>query len=212
MAPSVNAVAWQPKEGTISLEEFFRLIMRMCRITLETCLKHLHYRKPGLGEAWSKFSVCVQVVMLLAFFLSLCWLFGRVMSFYTAKSSEKPPVSWVKSSWVCLLCSSVCPQLQFRADFTVFLWVPLKEGRFFPAHKLSHRTAWQSWENPNLLASQQPHQTGLAHTHRAEGWFVSVSSARHGLCLLSVDVYSYCSLYEAWPCQMMEKIENLLFC
>lgn len=42
MAPSINAVAWQPKKGTSSSEEFFRLIMRMCRITLETCLKHLH--------------------------------------------------------------------------------------------------------------------------------------------------------------------------
>lgn len=166
MARTVNAVAWQPKEGTRSSEEFFRLIMRMCKITLKLTWSRIRTRgNQGIMKAWSKFSVYIQFVMLWAFFSeSLCWLFGTVMSFSTAKSSEKPPVSWVKSGWVCLLCSSVCPLLQFRADFTVFLWVPLKKGRFLPAHKLSHRTAQQSWENPNLLASQQPHRAGLAHT------------------------------------------------
>lgn len=123
-----------------------------------------------IREAWSKFSVYIQVVMLWAFFSApLCLLFGTVMSFFTAESSEKPPVSWVKSGWVCLHCSSVCPSLQFRADFTVFLLSATKKraDSFLPTN--SHT---EPHSNPGKIQTfwHPNNHTGLdSHTQRA-GW------------------------------------------
>lgn len=64
MAPILNAVAWQPKEGTSSSEEFLRLIMRMCKKTLKLIWRRRTRGNQRIREAWSKFSVYIQVVML----------------------------------------------------------------------------------------------------------------------------------------------------
>lgn len=62
MAPTLNAVAWQPKEGTSSSEKFLRLIMRMCKKLIWSRRRTRGNQR--IREAWSKFSVYIQVVML----------------------------------------------------------------------------------------------------------------------------------------------------
>lgn len=188
MAPTVKAVAWQPKEGTRSSEEFFRLIMRMCKITLKLIWSRIRTRgNQGIMEAWSKFSVYIQVVMLWAFF---SWVF--VLAVWDSdvilyckelwKASSKLGQVGLGLSPLLFCLSSAAVQSRFHS----FPLSATEKGQIpsCPQTLTPNRTAILGKSKPFGIPTTAP---GWTRTHKEldEGWFVSVSAARHGLCLLS---------------------------
>ncbi len=121
-----------------------------------------------IREAWSKFRVCVQIVMLWAVFLCVfvlaVWgndVILHCKELWKASSKLGRDGSGLSPLLFCLFSAAV------QSRFHSFPLSATERGQIPSWPQTLTPIAWQSWENPNLLASQQSHRAGLAHTHRA---------------------------------------------